>query len=182
METGSGEGKGNSQRWVLLAIAAGLLLMAVAILGPIFASTRAAATRSTMFSNLKHLYVGWSLYASDYDERACPVKNWNELLLSHQGTELSDEHLIDPTIECPFNADCMPNQALGLNPSFDKKNLAEIGDWKWYVVFARTTRAGRDAVAGKELVPPGWFCYVALDGRTGGGNAEHQAMLRWDIP
>ncbi len=56
---------------VVVAIVATL----AAILFPVFSRVRQNARRAVCASNLRQLGLAWLMYASDYDERACPSYN-----------------------------------------------------------------------------------------------------------
>lgn len=156
--------------------------MAVAILGPVFASARVAARQSTLLSNLKHLSNAWLEYASDYDDRSCPVAGWNELLLYHKQSGLREEHLIDVSIECRADADCMDNRALGLNAQLDGVEQTRLSVDETPSFAQTRLRNGEDALATRDSLPEDRVFLALAGGSVRVMSSEKAKALRWDVP
>lgn len=64
-----------SQGFTLIELLVVIAIIAIlaAILFPVFAQAREKARQSSCLSNLKQFGTAWTLYADDYDERACPI-------------------------------------------------------------------------------------------------------------
>ena len=58
-----------------LLVVVAIVSILAAILFPVFSKVRANARRTVCESNLKQLGLAWQMYATDYDERACPSYN-----------------------------------------------------------------------------------------------------------
>jgi prepilin-type N-terminal cleavage/methylation domain-containing protein/prepilin-type processing-associated H-X9-DG protein len=55
-----------------LLVVIAIVAVLAAILTPVFAQARLSARATLCLSNLRQLALAWTLYAHDYDERACP--------------------------------------------------------------------------------------------------------------
>src|SRR5437879_362182 len=85
-----------------LLVVIAIIAILAAILFPVFAQAREAARKTTCLSNLKQLGLGWTMYASDYDDQAV---SWTlrdpkgKDLNDANGVSLSWDRLIQPYIK-----------------------------------------------------------------------------------
>jgi len=168
--------------WVALLVVGCVLFVAVSILGPIFASARVAATRTTVISNIKKLALGWQVYATDYDERGCPTPNWNQLLLTHPKSGVIEDHLIDTTFQCLPTNDCRDKRALGLNKNLGGFKLSSEFDPNLLVLFAQSKNSGPNILASKANLPEERIMVAFIDCHVQMKTSSNIGEVVWDVP
>jgi hypothetical protein len=89
----------------------------------------------------KVLAQAWIMYSDDYDQRTCPSANWNLSLARFYK---------DPKILEDASVEKGELRGIGLNTGFEMTQISALPEMRKTLVFALTTKVGKDALVGKD--------------------------------
>lgn len=133
--------------WILIAVGVcccGCVPILAAILFPVFAQAKIAATTTMSLSNLKQLGTSLMIYQSDNDDVSMPKENWHAAISPYTKSETL---LIDPLLGMEGE-----NLGYGYNGAMSKVEVFRLESPMEQVVFGLTSTPGKDALISKDTI------------------------------
>ncbi|MEI7575279.1 MAG: hypothetical protein WCK51_00165 [Armatimonadota bacterium] len=163
--------------WAKWAIGCGAMVMCCCpvgggILFPVFAQAKVAAQTTTSLAHLRDLSSAMHEYATDNDDRTCPIEGWNANV-SGYGDAFS---LADPLVKDQLG--------YGLNPGVCSISESAIEDMSKVIQFGTSTQEGPDTVLTPETLrkvsrPPFRTLWVTVDGQAKKALIDEAQRLQW---